>query len=764
MKRQFFHRYPFSSYLVVAIFLVLMVAVAGLIGISYLTMEEALRDNQRTTQLQTENSLVTVFKSKEEGIRIFEVSLNSRLEYAFDPFLAEYELSGRDPSRMNLSKVKATLGNEMELYVIDEHATVVATTYKPELGLRFGDYAPYFVDYLESIRVSGGYHPDRIVSEKSTGSMKKFAYFATPDHRYVLELGLPVDNFPVSRFRYIDEDLIGQVEAANPYLTDVRVFESTLRQRVNDTSVEVDDPGLKALLAGLFSNRTTIEVPTQDPGKTVRYLFIDLKNESYGSDVSRILELTYTDAPVRNALASTIPFYFALGAIALAGCIAFAVFIVGRLTRPIEMMVDDVNTIAGGDLDHAVTMPIGKDLLELEEGISSMVHRLKQMIQELSSSEKDYRNLVESANSVIIRVAPDGRILFMNPFGLDFFGCTTGEILGRTVWDTILPPFDTTGQQTREKYEYFFDNPDRYRSVENENMTRDGGRVWMAWTNKAIYDDSGRPAEILGIGVDITRVKQIEEDVQRLNAELEQRVTDRTRQLEEANRNLESFTYSVSHDLRAPLRAISGYSTILLHDLPDLAKKDREYLDRIRQNAHEMGQLIDDLLSFSRLGQHALRKEEVFPGELVKEILQEIQADPGSRDVEFRIGPLVPCVADKVLFRQVFANLISNAMKFTMMQENPIIEIGSLQESGRTVYFVRDNGIGFDMKYQEKIFGVFQRLHNAREYEGTGVGLAIVHRIIEMHGGQIWVESRPDSGSTFFFTPGNGSPGGNPNQ
>ncbi len=735
-----------------------MIAVAGLIGISYLATEQTLQENARTVELQTEDHLAGVFITKEEGLRVFDESLNKRMEDSFPLFLDEYERSGGDLSKMDLDAVKSALGGDMELYVIDENSIIRHTTYPREIGLNFEEFAPYFAAYLQKIRLSEGIFTDRVVNEKSTGLMKKFAYMPTPDHRYILELGLAIDYPSITTFRYLDKEIIQQVEQDNPYVKNVRVFDSTLRERVNDTSVEITDPAFKEFLAGLLANRSTIEVPGPDAGTTTRYLFIDLYDPRYGSDVSRIIELTYTDAPIREALNSSISFYLSLGAVALLLCALLAIGVVRSLTRPIGRMVQDVDTIAGGDLDHPISPPLGEELLRLEESVTAMVARLKTMIADLRESEENYRSLVESANSIILRFDPTGNVTFMNPFALKFFGYTADEIMGQNIVGTIVSATDSRGRDLREKMDDLYVHPEHYAVSENENIKKDGSRVWISWTNKPLYDAEGNLVEILSIGNDITMLKQAENEIQKLNSELEQRVADRTHQLVEVNRNLESFTYSVSHDLRAPLRAVSGYSTILLDDLPGISEKDRRYLELVRQNAHEMGRLIDDLLHFSRLGQRSLQKQTIYPAPFIREILQELKSDPGVGNVEFKVGDLPPCEADPALMKQVLINLLSNAIKFSRMRDPPVVEIGSIEKDGRKVNFVRDNGIGFDMRYADKIFGVFQRLHNSDEYEGTGVGLAIVHRIIELHGGSIWVESAPDQGTTFYFTCGPESP------
>ena len=743
--------YPFSYYLIGAIFLILMIAVAGLIGISYLSTYRTLEENAELVTLQSENNIISHFRSKEEALRYYDESLNQQMERAFPAFLEEYARAGGDPAVMDLEAVKQEIGGEMELYVIDDTATIVATTYPRELGLNFSEFAPYFADYLAGIRTSSGFFPDRIIGDKSAGEVKKFAYMPTPDHRYILEVGFSNLTTPTG-YRYVDDNLIRKVMQSNPYLVNVRIFDTTLRQRINDTPVETGDPALTALLRGVLANRTTLDIPNHSEANTVKYLFIDLKDERYGSDVSRIVELTYSDQPIHAALNESALSLLSLGLLALVICSLLAVIVIRTLTRPIGTMVEDVNRIAEGDLDHPITPPISAELITLEESISSMVTRLKAMMADLKAEEEQYRILVQSANSIIIQFDRYGTITFFNNYALKFFGFGPEDIIGRNVVGTIVPEYGSNGEDLRFKILDLAVHPEKYEVTENENTKKDGSRVWIAWTNQPLYDEKGTIVQILSIGNDITRLQEAEREIQELNNELENRVIERTRQLTEVNKNLESFSYTVSHDLRAPLRAISGYSSILLQDLKDIPEKDRRYLESLRQNAHEMGRLIDDLLDFSRLRIRSLEKETVQPAMMVKEILREFRKDPSVATVEFKVGDLPPCQADPGLLKQVYANLIGNAIKYSRKREHPVVEIGSLSKDGQLIFFVRDNGIGFDMKYSEKIFGVFQRLQTSDEYEGTGIGLAIVQRIIEMHGGRIWVESHVDKGTTFYFS------------
>ena len=247
--------------------------------------------------------------------------------------------------------------------------------------------------------------------------------------------------------------------------------------------------------------------------------------------------------------------------------------------------------------------------------------------------------------------------------------------------------------------------------------------------------------------------KRAEAEVRQLNEELELRVRNRTTELEAANKELEAFSYSVSHDLRAPLRAIGAFSDDLLKEFgPQMPSEGRELLDHIISSANRMSQLINDLLRFSQLSRQRLSKESVKITNLVQQVLGELLPQHADRQIQIQVNPLPDAVVDQSLLKQVLVNLLSNAFKFTRHKPFPAVEVGCLQKDGKAVYFVRDNGAGFDMAYADKLFGVFQRLHTMQEFEGTGVGLSIVERIIKRHGGQVWAEAQVDKGATFYFT------------
>lgn len=251
---------------------------------------------------------------------------------------------------------------------------------------------------------------------------------------------------------------------------------------------------------------------------------------------------------------------------------------------------------------------------------------------------------------------------------------------------------------------------------------------------------------------EISERKRAEEGIRVLNENLERRSAE----LEATNKELEAFTYSVSHDLRSPLRHIDGFSKLLLEeDNAGLSEESRRFLSRIREGTQRMGQLVDDLLNLGRVGRSALSLQVTGLRSLADEALRELKGETAGREIEWKLQPLPFVECDPALMKQVFVNLLSNAAKYTRPRERAVIEVGARQENGAPVIFVRDNGVGFSMKYADKLFGVFQRLHRPEDFEGTGVGLATVQRIVRKHGGRIWAEAELDRGATFYFTLGN---------
>ena len=281
---------------------------------------------------------------------------------------------------------------------------------------------------------------------------------------------------------------------------------------------------------------------------------------------------------------------------------------------------------------------------------------------------------------------------------------------------------------------------------------KDGRLVDVVVAAAPLTDPEGTVTGAVAVLVDVSARVRAEEEVRRLNAELEVRVERRTEELVAKSKELEAFAYSISHDLRAPLRAIDGFSRMIEEDqAARLDDEGRRLLGIVRFNAVRMAQLIDDLLAFSRAGRQDLRRSRVDTGELVRSVLAEVLPEAERDRSEVRIGDLPPAQADPALLRQVFVNLLSNAVKFTSTRPRRRLEVSGRRETGRVIYEVSDNGVGFDMRHAGKLFGVFQRLHG-REFEGTGVGLARVERIVARHGGSVAVRGEVDQGATFTIS------------
>ena len=330
------------------------------------------------------------------------------------------------------------------------------------------------------------------------------------------------------------------------------------------------------------------------------------------------------------------------------------------------------------------------------------------------------------------------------------FGYTRKEAIGRHARDLILPVevhnlgdsiFKSLMNQTGGRY------------CINENITKDGRIIICEWFNTTLIDKGGKAIGIASVCRDITEQKHMEAELINHRMHLEEQVTERTTELESANRELEAFTYSVSHDLRAPLRHIDGFLALLQKKSEaDLDEKCQHYMEAISGAAQKMGMLIDNLLSFSRMGRHAMLHQQVDLGMLVREVIQELEPDAAGRNIHWHIGDLPVVTGDAAMLRMVLANLVDNALKFTRPRQEAEIEIGThVSQSSEAVVFVRDNGVGFDMAYADKLFCVFQRLHRTEEFEGTGIGLANVRRIIARHGGRTWAEGKLGQGAAFYF-------------
>jgi len=871
--------YSFFHHLLLWMVVLILVLAIGITTFDYRQAEETYQKNARAMQEQTEADIAKTITVIDSAYDMYDSSLNNEMKNAFSQLMKEYGQSGNDPAKMDLNALKETLGNEMDIYIINESIMVEYTTDPSDLGLDFSKW-PYSYNYLQDLLKRDGFFPDRIVHHVSSGKLVKYAYMPTPDHKYILELGLSgkvLEERPHVKY----QESLKAIALNNPNVVSYRAYDTMGRViGAINSSAESAPP----IVRQVIRERKSLEIVDQENNTLTRYLFVDLSGHSYVSDVSWIIELVYDQSELKDQLTALLLNHALVALLAIGLTIILAIVLSRRLTRPLARMVHDIDTISRGDLEYPITPVKTAEFEKISQSVTSLVTSLRGMIEqlqqsrlELKKSEDDYRAVVENQTELIARFLPDGTHVFANEAYCRYFGLPWPDILGHKAWPKVP-------REDRERLRLHFSslspgNP--VASIEHRIITPDGQERWLQWNDHATFGPDGNVLEyqsvgrditekkvvefdlvesekkfrdlakllpqvifetgpngeihyvnesahqmfgylpeevgagmnifdvihpedreraasnfflslegekidgaeyrmlrrdgtemvcmvysspiekdekkigIRGILVDITHLKEVERDLRHLNEELERRVRERTRDLESANRELEAFSYSVSHDLRAPLRAIDGFSSILLSRYAGvLDPGGKDLLEKVRTNAQKMGDLIDSILNFSRMSRQPLSRQTIFPARIVAEQLAQLHGMQDGRDVTVRIGDLPPCEGDPVLIAQVFHNLLSNAFKFTRSREHAEIEVGSEKKDGKTVFYVRDNGIGFDMKYASKLFTVFQRLVDEKEYEGTGIGLAIVQRIIQRHGGTVWATGEVGKGATFFFTLG----------
>ena len=474
----------------------------------------------------------------------------------------------------------------------------------------------------------------------------------------------------------------------------------------------------------------------------------------------RVLGTLYLDFDtgplIRNWIVDSLK--LGLGVMTLVLLVAFllARALQKQISEPVLALAQTARAISERH-DYSVRAPAlssHDEFALLTDAFNQMLTQIHEQDRAVRESAARARAVLDAALSAVIVSDAHGRIIDWNARAEQIFGWSRAEAFGREIIPLIIPrsrrvdydaqlrPFFATTESALLNHPH-----------ETYALARDGSQFPVEISINALPASTG--ITLCWFLTDITARKRAESKIQHLNQTLEKRVAERTAQLETTNDQLEAFSYSVSHDLRAPLRHIDGFAGLLTKNVSHLLdEKGRRHLVTISAAAQQMGRLIDDLLQFSRTSRAPLGIHPINHDALVAEVLREIPARPDSRPIEWVVGTLAPVHADAPLLRQVWVNLIGNAVKYSGKQAHPRIEIGHqiIPQTDEIAFFIRDNGVGFDMRYADKLFGVFQRLHSNTEFEGTGIGLANVHRIVTRHGGRVWAAGRPGEGATFFFT------------
>jgi PAS domain S-box-containing protein len=436
-----------------------------------------------------------------------------------------------------------------------------------------------------------------------------------------------------------------------------------------------------------------------------------------------------------------------------------------RLIGGVRLLGEGMRRVADGDLEHAIPNAASDELGALAHSFNSMSDRLKESYtsigkledevarrkkveEALIESEDKFRYMFEYSSIGKSITSPGGQV-FVNQSFCDLLGRSREEMLN-TRWQEITHPEDIA--PTQQAIDGLLSGEQESARFIKRYLHKNGAVVWVDVSTSLRRDAAGAPLYFMSNVIDITDRKRAEDELHQLNAELERRVAERTATLQAANMELEAFSYSVSHDLRAPLRAIDGFSRKVMAGHGDrLDAEGRRQLQVVRDNAQRMGQLIDDLLAFSRMGRREMARQVLDMNTMVASVVAELAAAEPHRAIQFAVSPLPTSQGDAAMIRQVWVNLLSNAVKFSRQRAVAHIAVGGGVENGEARYWVRDDGAGFDMQYGAKLFGVFQRLHRQDEFEGTGVGLAIAQRILHRHNGSIRGEGKPDAGATFSF-------------
>jgi PAS domain S-box-containing protein len=440
--------------------------------------------------------------------------------------------------------------------------------------------------------------------------------------------------------------------------------------------------------------------------------------------------------------------------ICLAGAFLLLIVLQRASTRPILQLAETARIVsreknfslrapAGGDNDEAglLTIAFNEMLVQIQERDAALQKAL-----DLN------RNILDSSTEYsIVGKDLDGNIVLWNEGARRCYGYEPDDIIGKANASILYSSEDVAKGKPREIMDAALRDG---KWVGTLNRVRGNGERFTARVVVTPrWDGPEKPIGFLLISRDVSEEIRLTEELQASHAELEQRVAQRTAELDATNKELEAFTYSVAHDLRAPLRHIQGFADLLAESLgQQLEPEAKKYLSRIGEGTKHMGTLIEDLLRLAQISRQEPRLQATGLNSVVREVLQDLTNETKDRDIHWQVGdlPFVDC--DPGLVKQVFYNLLSNAVKYTRPRKPAVIDIGQMSLGGQLVTFVRDNGVGFNMKYSNKLFGVFQRLHRKEDFEGTGVGLATVQRIIHKHGGRIWAEAEIDKGATFFFS------------
>jgi PAS domain S-box-containing protein len=651
-------------------------------------------------QVQTEQNIIEAMRLKDVTWNIYDETLDDQMKKGLTSVLLEYNRSDDEPSRMDLTGVKNSLGDNYDIYIINESGVIIETTYAPELGMDFKK-VPYFYEYLTKIRLSEGFFADRIVRDKlGGGQLRKFAYMPTPDHRYIAELGFAGTTFDAINQHLDDQTQIQKIVSVNPYVEQFAVYNSMGRRLDNNSFPE---KSVQDYLNEVIKNRKNLEVADPEHARAIRYLFVDLKVDKYGSDPSRVVQITYSTRLIQDALNQLIFFHLIIGILIISiGC-AIAFGLSQRITRPIKEIVDDVNIIARGDLEHRIGTTQSTEFAILENSINLMVGSLKDSIKQVKEGEILHREMIDQLPvAVFMKSVKDGKYMFWNKASEQIFNLPATEVIGRT----DLELFSRKMVSTIDKE----DNEARLNqvSVSNKKIAdKFRGQRIIHMIIVPIFDSTNTLQYILGIGEDIT------EETLTMKIDLLFSITRRD--------ILDQLSIIVNYLERAQL------------------KTSREAMQTFFDKTLETVESIRNQMTFVRSLQDIGITSPTWQS--VKKVFWEVVMLIPSSTIDFRVElDDIELYADPLLPR-VFYNLLANSIKHGDHQLTKIRLYAQKSEESLILIY-EDNGKGIPLDEKGKIFEFGYG-------KGTGLGLFLIRELLGYTGIVITETGEPGKGAKF---------------
>jgi PAS domain S-box-containing protein len=681
--------------------ILLVLCVVGFMTVNdYLYTRNNFDRESHLLQVQTEQNIIEAMRLKDATWNIYDESLDDQMKKGLTSVLLEYNRSGNEPEHMDLSGVKTSLGNNYDIYLINESGVIIETTFEPELGQDFKK-VPYFYEYLTKIRLSEGFFADRIVRDKlGGGKLRKFAYMPTPDHKYITELGFAGSTFDEINQHLDDQTQIEKIVSVNPYIEQFTVYNSMGRRLDNNSYPE---KSVEGYLSEVIKNRKNLEVSDTEHARTIRYLFVDLKVDKYGSDPSRVVQITYSTRLIQEALNQLIFFHVIIGILIISiGC-AIAFFLSQRINRPIKEIVDDVNIIARGDLDHRIGTTQSTEFAILESSINMMVGSLKDSIKQVKEGEILQREMIDQLPvAVFMKSVKDGKYTFWNKASEQIFNIPAAEVIGRTDLELFSQKMASTID--KEDIEARLNQV----SISNKKIAdKLRGQRIIHMIIVPIFDSTHTLQYILGIGEDVT------EETLSMKIDLLFSITRRD--------ILDQLSIIVNSLERAQL------------------KSSREAMQTFFDKTLESIESIRNQMTFVRSLQDIGITSPTWQS-VKKTFWEAVMLNPSNTidirvemdDIELYADPLLP---------RVFYNLLANSIQHGDHQLTKIRLY--VQKTGESLILIyEDNGKGIPLDEKEKIF----------EFgfgTGTGFGLFLIRELLGYTGITITETGEPGKGAKF---------------